>query len=270
MVSDRRRLSALVPVLNEVSSIKSLCTSLREAGVDEIIIADGGSHDGSVLVAEQCADSVVKSRKGRGHQIAAAAAHATGDVYWIVHSDSRPPPAARQIIFATLSKPGVALGAFPVEFGDAHWALPFFEFCSKFDSAFSTFGDQGFFFLAEDYRAIGGAPEVVLFEDVILRKKLKALGSVSKAPSSIGTSPRRFHQHGLFRQQLLNAYLIVLFHLGVPTSELAALYHGSRKFSDAVSFPTRRRHPQRPAWRPYRQHQDAGTAPGSSQLLDQA
>lgn len=269
MKSDQRKLSALIPVLDEAENLGAFLSNLRALGVDEIIVADGGSRDGSDVIAAHYADVILHSPKGRGHQIAAAASCATGDIYWIVHCDSTPPVSARADIYATLSKPNVALGTFPVGFGDPHWALPFFEFCSTFDSAFSTFGDQGFFFSAEDYNAIGGAPQVALFEDVILRKKLKARGSVLKTTSKMGTSPRRFHRHGLFRQQLLNAYLIVLFHLGAPPDKLAALYNDFRLYWP-LRKPKRLRHPRWPAWRPYKPRQGAGNARGSSRLLDRA
>jgi glycosyltransferase involved in cell wall biosynthesis len=58
--------SVVIPVLNEEDSIGTVIDSLRREAVDEIIIADGGSRDRTVVIAEARGASVIHAGKGYG------------------------------------------------------------------------------------------------------------------------------------------------------------------------------------------------------------
>jgi len=69
-------LSIIVPTLNEAQIIVPALTrleSLRERGV-EIIVADGGSSDGTPALAAPLADQVLTAPPGRAHQMNAGPA----------------------------------------------------------------------------------------------------------------------------------------------------------------------------------------------------
>ena len=60
--------SAVVCTLDSISSIEACLTSLRAAGVGQLIVVDASSTDGTREVAEQLADEVVTDpRLGLGH-----------------------------------------------------------------------------------------------------------------------------------------------------------------------------------------------------------
>lgn len=223
-----RSISAVVPVFNEAASLPALMERLRAVGVDEIIVADGGSEDGSLAVAERFADRIECVQKGRGRQIAAGAALATRDILWIVHADCSPPEGARMAIMSVLARPDVGLGCFRLEFDASHPLLGLYAFAARIDSVLTTFGDQGFFMRRRDYHAVGGVPAWPLLEDVELRRRAKRLGRVVKAPLAMRTSARRFIKTGALRQQALNGYLLMRFLLGARPDRLAEEYETAR------------------------------------------
>lgn len=221
------RISALAPVLNEAPILEQFLTRLRLAGADEIVVADGGSEDDSVAIARALADKVVIGPRGRGRQIAMAAKEASAEIFWIVHCDCTPPKNAKSEIIGTLARKNVRMGAFPIAFDADHPLLQCYSFLSRFDSPLSTFGDQGFFMHAADYRRAGGAPETALFEDVELRKRFRRLGEIGKTRSPMKTSARRFLANGIVRQQATNALLLVRYFAGAHPDDLASAYRGS-------------------------------------------
>ena len=220
----RVRISVIAPVLNEAQRLPALIARLRVIGVEEIIVVDGGSDDGTYELATTCADIVLASERGRGKQIAAGAARAAGDILWIVHGDSRPPLNARFEISRILQRSNCAFGCFPIRFDDSHPLLALYSATSRVDSMFTTFGDQGYFVRRATYEAIGGAPHWPLFEDVELRRRLSRVGRIYKSKSRIMTSARRFRTGGILRQQIGNFVLLMLFFAGVQPARLAAYY----------------------------------------------
>src|SRR5216683_1797639 len=71
----------------------SLLAALGDARlIREIIVADGGSRDDSVTIAEAAGARIVEAPRGRGTQLAAGAAAASGDWLLFLHADCRLAP----------------------------------------------------------------------------------------------------------------------------------------------------------------------------------
>ncbi len=205
----------------------ALAIRLSEIGVDEIVVVDGGSDDGTPDFAATFADLVLVSERGRGTQIATGADAARGDILWILHADCLPPRDARAEIIRTLKRPNAALGCFPLRFDSRNPLLALYAFASRFDGRFTTFGDQGYFLQRTDYIAAGGVPDWPLFEDVELRRRITRIGRVYKTTARMVTSSRRFDAVGVLRQQVVNFALLSLLFLGAPANRLARFYRGS-------------------------------------------
>ncbi|MCZ7654627.1 MAG: DUF3047 domain-containing protein [Rhodocyclaceae bacterium] len=84
-------LSIIVPTLNEADGLGSRLAALaplRARGA-EIIVADGGSDDGTAALAQPHADRVVAAPRGRARQMNAGAAAARGECLLFLHADTR-------------------------------------------------------------------------------------------------------------------------------------------------------------------------------------
>src|SRR5438874_11858347 len=81
--------SVIIPVFNEASLIRPFLQHLRERAPDaEIIVADGGSSDGTVDLATGFCDQLVRSESNRAIQMNTGARAALGDILWFVHVDA--------------------------------------------------------------------------------------------------------------------------------------------------------------------------------------
>ena len=97
---------------------------------------------------------------------------------------------------------------------------------SQFDSARTTFRDHVMFARRDALDAIGRMPQLPLFEDVALRKRLRSVGQFIKHRTALKTSARRYQTHSVLKTQLINRLLLAAFLLGCPASWLYRLYYG--------------------------------------------
>ncbi len=79
------QISVIVPVFNEAPLIRPFLRHLRErAPGAEIIVADGGSTDGTADLASGFCDQLVLSERNRATQMNAGAHAARGNIFWFV------------------------------------------------------------------------------------------------------------------------------------------------------------------------------------------
>src|SRR5215213_4647195 len=93
-------LSIIIPCLNEAAGIAAAdarLQALRARGV-EVIVADGGSSDGTTALAAPLADRVITAPRGRAAQMNAGARVAKGAIYLFMHADCALPAAADGLI----------------------------------------------------------------------------------------------------------------------------------------------------------------------------
>jgi len=219
----------IIPVLNEAERIGPLVRSLSAAGFFEIILADGGSADGTAEIAQAAGPvSIVRAPRGRGVQINEAAKAARSDILVILHADTTLPNDALALILTAMSDPAVVGGCFRLRFDDKSAPMRFYAWSTRFETAFTTFGDQAFFFRRSIFEAIGGVPEWPFLEDVELRLRLRQKGRFVKFPQAVTTSARRFQMRGRLMGQLRNAAILAAFRLGVSPFRLAR-YYGVQK-----------------------------------------
>ena len=222
-------IAVLIPALNEAGRISLLLRSLSAMDFAEIIVADGGSVDGTnEIVATFPGVKLVACERGRGPQINTAAAVATCAILVIVHADTCLPADAPDLIRQTLSGSGVAAGCFRLRFEPSPPALAISAWLTRFETRFTTFGDQCYFMRRATFAAVGGAPCWPMLEDVVLRQRLCAHGRFVKRPETVVTSARRFTRHGVFGQQVRNGLVLAGYACGVPVDRLARFYDRRR------------------------------------------
>lgn len=78
----------IIPALNEVESIGQVLIDIPKDRVDEVLVADGGSTDGTQELVRKLGYQVVtQEKKGFGAAIASGIEHAKGDIIIILNAD---------------------------------------------------------------------------------------------------------------------------------------------------------------------------------------
>ena len=223
----RPALSIVIPTLDEERSVALLLDDLRALEVShEVIVADGGSSDDTVAIAERRGARVLRTCPGRGVQLAAGARVAVGPVLCFLHADVRlHADARRELARLADSRPA---GAFAFRFRiDARgWRYRFIEFGARLRMRLLElpYGDQGLIVSRADYEAAGGYPEVPLMEDVALVDALRRITVVRSLRSMLPVSARRWAREGPLTRMLRNWRIMVAYRLGATPHQLAARY----------------------------------------------
>lgn len=219
------RISIVIPTLNESAAITATLVSLAplRARGHEVIVADGGSEDGSRELAAPLADRVVEAARGRARQMNAGAAAASGEALVFLHADTRLPANADHLIFHSLKKN--LWGRFDVAIEGRSALLPVIAFLMNLRSRLTGIatGDQAIFVRRE---AFAGFPEIALMEDIAFSKAMKRRSPPACLRAKALTSGRRWERHGVLRTMLRMWRLRLAYFLGTAPDELARRYAG--------------------------------------------
>ena len=231
-VDQETRISIIVPVLNEATTLTaalSALQSLRAAG-HEIIVVDGGSHDASMSLAETWADQVIRADRGRARQMNAGAAIAHHEILLFLHADTQLPHNADKLIIEALQKntrhPS-QWGHFDVQLSGRHFLLRIIERSMNWRSRFTSIvtGDQAIFICRDLFQRVSGFPDIPLMEDITLSRTLKRHGGPPVClRQHVITSSRRWEQQGIVRTVLLMWWLRLAYALGANPQWLARAY----------------------------------------------
>jgi glycosyltransferase involved in cell wall biosynthesis len=190
-------LAVVIPTLNEEKALPGLLASLhrQSKAAERIIVADGGSIDGTVFEARRGgAEVAMVAACGRGGQIVAALAQVTEEVVLIAHADMLLPTQALESVRRALGRlphcPGGCLGH---RFDGSSLALRVIEWWDEKRARFwSSYGDQAQFFRRELLRSVGGFPDQPIMEDLELSLRLRSLGKPIYLDFPVTASARRF------------------------------------------------------------------------------
>jgi rSAM/selenodomain-associated transferase 2 len=202
-----------------------LLAPLRARGT-EIVVADGGSTDDTVVLATPLADQVLAGARGRASQMNAGAAAAHGDVLLFLHADTRLPPHADALILEGLAQSGCAWGRFDVSIEGRHQLLPVVAAFMNARSRLTGIatGDQGIFVTRGAFAAAGGYAGIALMEDIELTRRLKRISRPLCLRARVTTSGRRWEQRGVLRTMLLMWRLRLEYFFGATPEDLARRY----------------------------------------------
>jgi len=228
MLSEKMRLSIIIPVLNEGSAIARQLSALqgyRDAG-HELILVDGGSRDTTLLQAQGQVDCIVQTAPGRARQMNAGAEQAGGDVLLFLHADTHLPENADGLIRASLEG-GRIWGRFDVRLSGERWPLRVIETLMNWRSRFTGMatGDQAMFVLREAFEHLGGFADIPLMEDLELSRRLKKITAPACLYARVITSSRRWETQGILRTVLLMWSLRLAWFVGISPARLHKLYY---------------------------------------------
>jgi len=185
------KISVIIPALNEAAELPE--TIRRAAGAPEIILADGGSEDGT---ADRNDVTVIRAPRGRASQMNAGAAAATGDAFLFLHADTWLPNGAFDAIAAAFKNSAVVGGAFERCFRTNSIFLRLTCALARFRNRTIGWhlGDQAIFCRAAIFRELGGFANMRAFEDLDFSQRLARKGRLVTLRPPVFSSARRFHE----------------------------------------------------------------------------
>ena len=227
-------ISVVIPVLNAEASLAATLTALVPAAVEglvrEVIVVDGGSADRSIEIADQAGADVVRSRPGRGAQLAAGAAAARGPWLLFLHADTVLAAGWERDASAFIER--VGLGQRPEAAAAFRFALDDLGFKPRLLEALVglrcavlrlPYGDQGLLISRRHYERIGGYRDMPLMEDVDIVRRLRREETIILRTPAV-TSAIRYRRDGYILRPLRNLACLALFYLRVPPRVIARIY----------------------------------------------
>ena len=222
------RLSVVIPALNEATGISAVLQALAPlvARGAKILVADGGSNDGTDALAQAGGAQVVHAPRGRALQMNAGAQQATGDVLLFLHADTRLPPDADRLIAQALANGPQVWGRFDVCIAGRPRMLRVIAAFMNWRSRWTGIatGDQALFMTRAAFEALGGFPVQPLMEDIEMSARLLKISRPACLRARVITSGRRWETHGVWRTVLLMWRLRLAYWRGAAPERLAELY----------------------------------------------
>ncbi|MEM9382326.1 MAG: glycosyltransferase [Planctomycetota bacterium] len=231
------RLGLGVCALNEAEALPRLLARVQDPSdaadrADLVVVADGGSTDGTPDLVRARGATVLATGRGRGLQLRAAAERLLEDgaeVLLFLHADGLPRLGALRVLRAALGPEGDpscdAVAMAQVIDAPARVYRWIERAADARANRGMVYGDSGLAVRARLYRESGGFRDLPLFEDVDLSKRLRRRTRIRVLPDAeLVVSPRRWREEGVLRCTARNWMLRGLFECGVPPSALERLY----------------------------------------------
>jgi rSAM/selenodomain-associated transferase 2 len=225
-------LSIVIPALNAATDLSATLDALTEghrAGlIAEVVVADGGSSDGTPRIAVEAGVRVVEARApGRGRQLAAGAAAAGGDWLLFLHADTCLAPGWAEEAARFLADPAMAerAGYFRLRLDDPAPQARLIERLADWRARRLglPYGDQGLLVARAFYDRLGGFRPLPLMEDVELVRRIGRRRLLPLAGEAV-TSAARYRRDGWWARPLRNLTLLTLYFLGLPPAWLRRFY----------------------------------------------
>ncbi len=224
------RVSIVVPVLNEATTIAVFLDMANALGAHELIVADGGSSDATQELVRAAGVILVASNRGRGPQMNAGAAVATGDVFLFLHADVRLNAGALQQLVKSLDDPCKKGGIFDVYFDGDGWIARSFYWIYHLRRYLGIFyGDAGIFVRREVFLEMGGFKPYPIMEDYEFGRRLFGRGGrMVMLSEPVFVSDRRWRKAGLRRTVYVWFLIQAAYSLGYPAERLGWIYRQIR------------------------------------------
>ncbi|AGK57150.1 group 2 family glycosyl transferase [Hyphomicrobium denitrificans 1NES1] len=223
--ADLAKVSVIIPTLNAAFDLGGAIAAC--SGVQEILVVDGGSRDGTADVARAMGARLVHTDAGRGIQMHAGAMRSEGEWLLFLHADTvltgNWQKEVERFIADSANLSRAAIFRFGLDDPSAEAQRLERRVAWRTRCLGLPYGDQGLLIHRDFYRSLGGFRAWPLMEDVDLvrrigRRRLTILDSVAR------TSAERWHRDGWRRRSLRNLTCLTLYLLGMPPSLIARLY----------------------------------------------
>ena len=234
----------MLPCINELRHgylPRILDNLMAQKGDKEIIAVVSPSQDSTLAtVAQVPAVRVIESvARNRAQRLTEGIAVSQGEVVLLHHPATLlPPDHALEMVDKAIADPGVIWGGFQHQLDWHHWLLRYTSWHSnRVRPRWSgvLYLDHCIFARRSVLQAIGGVPDMDIFEDTVLSQRLRRYGAPRLLPGKVTTSARRFRDRGIYRQALLNQVLKAMYHTGLDPGWMNHLYERQSQINVSYS-----------------------------------
>jgi rSAM/selenodomain-associated transferase 2 len=219
-------LSVVIPTLNAARTLPATLAALR-GGVDDIVVADGGSSDDTVDIARVGGATVAVSERGRGIQLRTGAEAAACDWLLFLHADTRLQESWRHQVEDFTTDPDnrnrAAVFAFALDDASAPARRVEKLVAWRCRLLGLPYGDQGLLISRAHYDALGGFRPMPLMEDVDIVRRIGKKNLTVLSARAV-TSAERYRRDGWWRRPVRNLLCLFLYFTGVPPRILEKIY----------------------------------------------
>jgi rSAM/selenodomain-associated transferase 2 len=227
-------ISVVIPTLNAEAHLAETMSSLVSAAVDclirEVIIADGGSTDRTLEIADSAGAEVIKSEAGRGAQLKAGAARAKFPWLLFLNADTSletgwEREAGLHMDRVDSGRRRVSAASFKFMLDDEGFMPRAAETLVSLRTGLLKlpYGDQGLLISRALYDEIGGFVPLPAMEDVDLVRRL-GRGRMVTLNARVVTSAERYRREGVVSRLVRNQARLGLYMIGVPVKTIANLF----------------------------------------------
>jgi rSAM/selenodomain-associated transferase 2 len=227
-------ISVVMPTLNSEGQVSEALSSLVPAAVDglvrEVIIADGGSTDRTLEIADGAGAEIVKCEAGRGAQLRAGAQRTrfpwllflNGDTYLDAGWERE---ATLHIERVESGRRRASAACFRFALDDEGMLPRMLETMASLRTGILKlpYGDQGLLIPRALYDEVGGFSDLPALEDLDLVRRL-GRSRITALNARAVTGSERYRREGYLSRLARNQVCLGLYLVGVPVATIANLF----------------------------------------------
>lgn len=238
-VHDRSMISVIVPTHNSEAHLADALSSLVPAAVEglirEVIVADGGSTDRTLDIADGSGAEIVKSEAGRGAQLRAGAARARFPWLLFLNADTVLDPgwereAQLHIERVDNGRRRMSAASFRFVLDDEGLMPRALETLASLRTGLLKlpYGDQGLLIPRSLYDEVGGFNALPALEDLDILRRIGRRRIVALSGRAV-TSGERYQRDGYVGRIARSQLCVGLYLLGLPVGTIANLIGAKRE-----------------------------------------